>query len=344
MWLYTKICFTDKLLILLLLSALLSAQLSNHSDFKNSSMPGPTSSASNVSSTVEDELAGSMQPPGVSTNSQVVVEKEEQDWSVLENYLYTGDASVPSSTSCHNSFQLTALNGAIPQDIKALLYQTTVSMTSTVNFLNLIFQASELREISVREDIEWYHALIRSMLVGKRPRLVRHALLSFAADPTAPQPQLVLWATKDSSQGIYLKDLTLTWEKQDLLPHGLDKSWFTLLKSNSPSFPSLSKQVLLNDLSTLDTPKWAHGDTYITNISGLLWGEAPFLECKEGHFLPGWVLTLSMPFYGLKPDLSPEFRSVKFCFSLPRSYTQDPTLISLNILLLVCLLSDLLNV
>lgn len=310
MWIYMKMSFPDKLLILLLLSSLLSAQLSRSFDSGTSSIQEPTPSDPNTSCTVEQELAGSMQPPGVSTNPQAGVEEEEQDWSVPENYLFTGDASLLSSSSCYNSFQMTDQHGAVPQDLKTLLYQTTVSLTNAVNFLNLIFQASELRETSVREDIEWYHALIRSMLVGEKSSLVRHALLSFGADPTAPQPQLVLWASKGSSQDIHLQDLTLAWEKLHLLPHGLNKTWFTLLKSNSPSFPSLSKQILLNDLSTLDTPKWEHGGTYVTNSSGLQWVEAPFLECKEGRFLPGWLLTLSMPFYGLKPDLSPEFRSV----------------------------------
>lgn len=315
MWFSVKMRFADKLLILLLLSSLLSAQLCHNFDSRTSSIQEPTPSASNRTSTEEEVLAGSMQPPSVSTNPQVIVEAEEQDWSVLENYLYTGDASLLSSSICHNSFQLTAQHGDIPQDIKALLYQTTLSMTNTVNLLNLIFQASELRETSISEDTEWYHALIRSMLIGERPRLVRNALLSFAPDLTAPHSQLILWATKGSSQDIYLQDLTLAWRKGHLLPHGLDQSWFTLLKSNSPAFPSLFKQVLLNDLSTLDTPKWAHGASYVTSSSGLQWGEAPFLECKEGHFLPGWLLTLSMPFYGLKPDLSPEFRSVKSLLS-----------------------------
>ncbi|KAK3562308.1 hypothetical protein QTP86_033304, partial [Hemibagrus guttatus] len=303
-----KMCFPDKsFLILLILSSLLSAQPSSNFATRMSSIQEPTPYTSNVSSTEEEELAGSRQPPSVSINPQVAVEEEEQAWSVPGNYLDTGDASLLSSSRCRNSFQLTAQPGAIPQDIKALLYQPSVSLTNIVNFLNLIFQASELRETSVREDIEWYHALIRSMLVGERPGLVRNALLIFDADPTASQPQLVLWASKGSSLDIYLQDLTLAWEKLHLLPYGFNQ---TLLKSNSPFFPGLSKQVLLNDLSTLDTPKWAHGGTYVTNSSGLQWGEAPFLECKEGRYLPGWLLTLSMPFYGLKPDLSPEFRGV----------------------------------
>ncbi|KAF5909931.1 G-protein coupled receptor [Clarias magur] len=295
---YMKMSFRDKLLILLLLSF----------NFRTSSVQEPTLSSSNICSTVEEELAGSMQPPNVSTDPQVEV--EEEDWLVPENYLYSGNASLLRSSTCRKSFQLSAQHGAIPQDIRDLLDQPIVSLTNAVNFLNLIFQASELRETSVREDIDWYHALIRSMVVGERSRLVRHALLSFDADPSASQPQLILWASKGSSQDIYLQDLTLAWEKPHLLPHGLNQSWFNLLKSNSQFASTLSKQILLNDLSTLDTPKWAHGGTFVMNSSGLQWGEAPFLECKDGRFQPGWLLTVSLPFYGLKPDLSPEFRGM----------------------------------
>ncbi|KAI5626624.1 putative G-protein coupled receptor 158 isoform X1 [Silurus asotus] len=286
--------------------------LSPNLNSSTSSSQGPTPSASNARCTVEEELAGNMHSPSVSTNPPVVVKEEEQDWSVPENYLYTGDASLLSSSRCSTSFQLTAQHGAIPHNIKALLYQSSTSLTNTVNFLNLIFQASDLRETSLREDIDWYHSLIRSMLVGERPSLVRNALLSFNADPTTTQPQLVLLASKGLSQDIYLQDLTLAWEKPQSLPHGLNQSWFKLLNSNNPSFSGLSRQVLRNDLSTLDTPKWAHGGTYVTNSSGLQWGEAPFLECMEGRFMPGWLLTLSMPFYGLKPDLSPEFSVSRF--------------------------------
>lgn len=322
MFVCMKMSFADKLLILLFLSSLLSTQLGCNFDPRTSSIQEPTPSDSNTSCTVEEELAGSIPTRSVSTNPPGGVEEEEQDWSAPETYLYSGDASVLSSSSCYHSFQLTDQHSAVPQDIKVLLSQTTVSLINAVNFLNLIFQASELRETSIREDIEWYHALIRSLLVGEKPSLVRHALLRFDADPTASQPQLVLWASKGTSQDIYLQDLTLAWDKLHILNYGLDQAWFTLLKSNSLSFPSLSKQVLLNDLSTLDTPKWAHGGTYVTNSSGLQWGEAPYLECKDGRFLPGWLLTLSMPFYGLKPDLSPEFRSV----ILP-SQSQDPSLL-----------------
>ncbi|XP_036443162.1 probable G-protein coupled receptor 158 [Colossoma macropomum] len=307
MWSSLKMGFHATLLLFLLLPSMASAQLSSNFD-SNGLEPTPT--ISNTSSTEEEEIAGI---PSVGPSLEIGVEKaeeEEEDWSVPENYLYTGNASVLSSSNCRQPFWLAVQRGIVPPDLRPLLRQATASLTNAANFLNLIFQASELRETSVREDIEWYHALVRAMLEGDRPGLVRRALLTFDADPTASQPQLVLRASRSPSQDIYLQDLTLAWESLNSLPSGAGHSWFTSLKSSSPPLPGLSKRVLLNDLSTLDTPKWARGDSYVTNSSGLRWGEAPFLECEDGRFSPGWLLTLSMPFYGLKPDLSPEFRGV----------------------------------
>uniref|UniRef100_A0A8C1M823 Si:ch211-156l18.8 n=1 Tax=Cyprinus carpio TaxID=7962 RepID=A0A8C1M823_CYPCA len=225
-----------------------------------------------------------------------------------KNYLYTGNSSSLAASTCTQSFQLPVQLGSPPRDLLPLLHQAIASLTSAANFLNLIFQASELRETSVREDIEWYHALVRTMLEGDRPSLVRRAFLTFDADPTIQQPQLVLRASKGTTQDILLQDLTSDWSS--FHPPAPDQSWFNTFKSSSPPLHALSKRVLLNDLSTLDSPKWARGDSYVINSSGVQWGEAPFLECVDGRFLPGWLLSLSMPFYGLKPDLSPEFRGV----------------------------------
>ncbi|KAK1805787.1 hypothetical protein P4O66_012773, partial [Electrophorus voltai] len=300
MWNFMKMASPFTLLPLLLLPSLLLALLSATSYPGDFSTQEPTPTPSSLSSVGVGELSRSVPPPTAGLSSRVVVEAED-DMSAVELYLYSGDASVLSSSTCGQPFWLTGQRGALPPDLQPLLHQAVVSLTSTANFLNLIFQASELRETSVEEDIEWYHALVRAMLEGDEPSLVQHALLTFDADPTATQPHLVLRTSRGLSQDTYLQDLTL---------HPPESSWFTSLKSRNPPFPGLSKRVLLNDLSTLDTPKWAYGDSYVINSSGVQWGEAPFLECEDGHFLPGWLLTLSVPFYGLKPDLSPEFRGV----------------------------------
>ncbi|XDV51850.1 hypothetical protein PO909_020653 [Leuciscus waleckii] len=290
--------------LLLLLPNLLSAQLSTVSEVEDTSSleftPTPCLTDPNT-------LEGNSLSPSPLPTSPAPVSTEE-DRSSVENYLYSGDSSSLSSSTCTQTFQLLVQRGSPPRELLPLLHQAIASLTNAANFLNLIFQASELRETSVREDIEWYHALVRAMLEGDRPGLVRRAFLTFDADPTIQLPQLVLRASKGTTQDILLQDLTSVWSS--FRPPTPDQSWFDSFKSSSPPLHILSKRVLLNDLSTLDTPKWARGDSYVINSSGVQWGEVPFLECVDGRFLPGWLLSLSMPFYGLKPDLSPEFRGV----------------------------------
>nr|XP_021335424.1 probable G-protein coupled receptor 158 isoform X1 [Danio rerio] len=289
--------------LLLLLPRLLCAQLSTVSELKDTSSleftPTPFLTDPNIT-------AGKGLSPSPQATSLPPVTVEDR--SAAESYLYNGDSSSLAASTCTRTFQLPVRRGPPPRDLLPLLHQAIASLTNAANFLNLIFQASELRETSVREDIEWYHALVRTMLEGDRPGLVRRAFLTFDADPTIQQPQLVLRASKGTTQDILLQDLTSAWTS--FRPPAPDQSWFDIFKSSSPPLHALSKRVLLNDLSTLDTPKWARGDSYVINSSGVQWGEGPFLECVDGRFLPGWLLSLSMPFYGLKPDLSPEFRGV----------------------------------
>ncbi|XP_077059063.1 uncharacterized protein gpr179 [Siphateles boraxobius] len=294
------------LCLLLLLPCLLSAQLSTVSEVEDTSSLEftPTPCLTDPNTLAENTLSPSPLP---SSPAPVKVNTEE-DRSSVEKYLYFGDSSSLSSSTCTQTFQLLVERGSPPRELLPLLHQAIASLTNAANFLNLIFQASELRETSVREDIEWYHALVRAMLEGDSPGLVRRAFLTFDADPTIQQPQLVLHASKGTTQDILLQDLTSVWSS--FRPPTPDQSWFDSFKSSSPPLHILSKRVLLNDLSTLDTPKWARGDSYVINSSGVQWGEVPFLECVDGRFLPGWLLSLSMPFYGLKPDLSPEFRGV----------------------------------
>ncbi|XP_067244507.1 metabotropic glycine receptor [Chanodichthys erythropterus] len=290
--------------LLLLLPSLLSAQLSNVSEVEDTSSLEFTPTPTNLNT-----LAGkSSSPSPLPTSPAPVKVSTEEDRSAVENYLYTANSSSLAASTCTQAFQLPVQRGSPPRELLPLLHQAIASLTNAANFLNLIFQASELRETSVREDIEWYHALVRAMLEGDRPGLVRRAFLTFDADPIIQQPQLVLRASKGTTQDILLQDLTSGWSS--FHPPAPDQSWFDSFKSSSPPLHALSKRVLLNDLSTLDTPKWARGDSYVINSSGVRWGEAPFLECVDGRFLPGWLLSLSMPFYGLKPDLSPEFRGV----------------------------------
>ncbi|XP_015252176.1 PREDICTED: probable G-protein coupled receptor 158 [Cyprinodon variegatus] len=237
----------------------------------------------------------------------------EDDWSPAETFLYTGDPSTMSMARCSRAYSIKGQTGSLPSNFHIPLGPALDALANTANFLNMVFQASDLRESTVDEDMEWYHALVRSLL--EADFLIQRALLTFDADPTAQVPQLVLCATRNPTgkqQGILLQDLSKAWDSLHPPAPAPDDSWFRKLKFPEFGQPSvaLSKRVLLNDLSTLDTPKWGQGDSYVTNRAGVQYASSPFLDCKDGYFKPGWVLTLSASFYGLKPDLTPEFRGV----------------------------------
>ncbi|MED6258334.1 hypothetical protein ATANTOWER_006004, partial [Ataeniobius toweri] len=237
----------------------------------------------------------------------------EDDWSPAETFLYTGDPSTITMARCSRAYSTKGQTGSLPRNFNVPLRPALDALANTANFLNMVFQASDLRESTVDEDMEWYHAMVRSIL--EADLLIQRALLTFDADPTALVPQLVLCATRNPSgkkQAILLQDLSKAWDSLHPPAPAPDDSWFRRLKFQESSQPTaaLSKRVLLNDLTTLDTPKWGQGDSYVTNRTGVKYASAPFLDCKDGYFEPGWVLTLSTSFYGLKPDLTPEFRGV----------------------------------
>ncbi|XP_055759369.1 probable G-protein coupled receptor 179 [Salvelinus fontinalis] len=297
--------------LLLLLTPLLSAQVSIVSELGTTAeSEDPTVSV--VSSTGELGTPYSPDPSGSVTTPS---EAPKEDWTSAEIFLYSGDYSVLGIVECDRAYSLTGQNGPLPRGFYGPLRQSMDALANTANFLNMIFQASDLRESSVREDMEWYHAMVRTLL--EADPLIRQALLTFDADPASTTPQLVLRASRNPAhpryQNILLQDLSSQWESLHRPAPAPDDTWFSSFKfpasSNQPT-STLSKRVLLNDLSTLDTPKWGRGDSYVTNRSGVRWANGPFLECEDGRFLPGWLLTLSTSFYGLKPDLSPEFRGV----------------------------------
>uniref|UniRef100_A0A4W5PFW6 G protein-coupled receptor 179 n=1 Tax=Hucho hucho TaxID=62062 RepID=A0A4W5PFW6_9TELE len=236
--------------------------------------------ASVVSATGESGTPYSPDPSGSVTTPS---EAPEEDWMSAEVFLYSGDYSVLEIVECDRAYSLTGQNGPLPRGFYGPLRPSMDALANTANFLNMIFQASDLRESSVREDMEWYHAMVRTLL--EADPLIRQALLTFDADPASTAPQLVLRASRNPAppryQNILLQDLSSQWESLHLPAPAPDDTWFS---------------ILLNDLSTLDT--------------GVRWANGPFLECEDGRFLPGWLLTLSTSFYGLKPDLSPEFRGV----------------------------------
>ncbi|XP_026566456.1 probable G-protein coupled receptor 179 [Pseudonaja textilis] len=219
-------------------------------------------------------------------------------------FLYSGDALSLSQANCTQRFEMRALvkDSRPPPTLYSYLRSVTDTLTHATNFLNMVFQTNDIRESSVKEDVEWYHALVRSVIEGDSQ--VYRAILTFDAHPLFSKPQLILQATKGNNE-ILLQDLSafsenlrnLTWENE----------WYNYFRFQQT--PPLYKRILSNDLKTLDTPKWSQGDSYVMDQSYIKWSP-PFLECEDGKFLPSWMVTLSSSFYGLKPDLNPEFKGV----------------------------------
>uniref|UniRef100_A0A7N5ZWN8 G-protein coupled receptors family 3 profile domain-containing protein n=1 Tax=Anabas testudineus TaxID=64144 RepID=A0A7N5ZWN8_ANATE len=304
--------------LLLLLPPLLRAQLTPDLpsgvkvEADNSTDSSTNSTGTSDIPTSPPSSIGSSEPSGFpATPSQTPT--VEDDWSPAETFLYTGDPSTLEGARCSRAYSSPGEAGPLPRTFGDPLRPTMDALANTANFLNMIFQASDLRESTVQEDMEWYHALVRALL--EADVLIQRALLTFDADPTAQVPQLVLRATRNPTakvQTIVLQDLSKAWESLHPPAPAPDDSWFRQFKFPESSQPmaALSKRVLINDLSTLDTPKWGQGDSYVTDRSGVRWASAPFLDCKDGRFEPSWMLTLSTSFYGLKPDLTPEFRGV----------------------------------
>nr|XP_028558828.1 probable G-protein coupled receptor 179 [Podarcis muralis] len=233
------------------------------------------------------------------------LEKTDPDGSeAAAAFLYSGKALHLLQANCTRRFEVrdTGKASGPPPALRSYLRGATETLAHATNFLNMVFQTNDIRESSVKEDIEWYHALVRSVMDGD-PQVYR-AVLTFDAHPVSSKPQLMLQATKENNE-ILLQDLSasaeslrnLTWENE----------WYNFFRFQRA--PSLYKRILTNDLKTLDTPKWSQGDSYVMDTSHIKWSP-PFLECEDGKFLPNWMVTLSSSFYGLKPDLNPEFKGV----------------------------------
>ncbi|KAL0597646.1 putative G-protein coupled receptor 179 [Plecturocebus cupreus] len=204
-------------------------------------------------------------------------------------YLYSGDAQQLLQANCSERYEAHEA-GAMP-GLPPTLQGAAGTLAQAANFLNMLLQANDIRESSVEEDVEWYQALVRSVAEGD-PRAYR-ALLTFNSPPGASHLQLALQATRTGEETI-LQDLSRNWVQEESPPGDLDA-------------PALKKRVLTNDLGSLGSPKWPQADGYVGDTQQVRLSP-PFLECQEGQLRPGWLITLSATFYGLKPDLSPEVR------------------------------------
>ncbi|XP_034361356.1 putative G-protein coupled receptor 179 isoform X1 [Arvicanthis niloticus] len=204
-------------------------------------------------------------------------------------FLYSGDVQQLSGANCSEKYEVRGAEGKA--GVPPVLQRAAGTLAQAANFLNMLLQANDIRESSVEEDVEWYQALVRSVAEGD-PKAYR-ALLTFNPPPGASHLQLALQATRMGDETV-LQDLSGNKVQEENPEEDLDS-------------PVLQKRVLTNDLRSLDSPKWPRGDGYVGDIQQVKLSP-PFLECHEGRLRPGWLVTVSATFYGLKPDLTPEVR------------------------------------
>ncbi|KAK6490281.1 putative G-protein coupled receptor 158 isoform X1 [Huso huso] len=236
------------------------------------------------------------------TDRPVLAQKIEGDLPrVATAFLHTGDSSKLKNVNCSKGYELGSLRGMSHTASHSSLHSALDTVLHATNFLNMILQANRSREKNLRGDIEWYHALVRSILEGD-PKIQR-AMVTFNEEPVSSGPHVLLQATRTDSE-IVLQDLSSTAHR--LRNKTLETEWFNEFKSRRK--PHLHRRVLIHDIASLDA-SLRRGDSYVVDKTHIKWS-APYLECQNGNFIPHWLLTLSAGFYGLRPNLIPEFRGV----------------------------------
>ncbi|XP_074549268.1 G protein-coupled receptor 158a isoform X2 [Halichoeres trimaculatus] len=244
-------------------------------------------------------LRASLRPPG--DTEELPQKTEEHLPRVVSAFLHTGDSTTLKHANCSRRYELTSQRGRSPQQS---LSGALDAVLHASNFLSMILQAnrSRSREHSLRRDMEWYHALVRSVLEGDHK--IHRAVVTFSADSAVSRPTVLLQATRAGGE-IVLQDLSGV-AHHHLHNRSADTEWYHEVKDRKK--PSFQKKVLSQDLRPVDS-SLKRGESFIPDRDHVRWS-APYLECENGNFVPRWLLTLSAAFYGLKPNLAPEFRGV----------------------------------
>ncbi|XP_051542772.1 probable G-protein coupled receptor 158 isoform X2 [Myxocyprinus asiaticus] len=227
---------------------------------------------------------------------------EEQVPRVVTAFLHTGDSSTLEHANCSRRYELALLRGRTHGDAHHSMRSVLDTVLHATNFLNMILQANRSRDQSPRRDMEWYQALVRSILVGDLK--IHRSMVTVGAESVPEGPSVYLQATRAGGE-IILQDLSSNAHRM-LKNRTADTEWYHEHKNKKKT--QLQKRVLSQDFASYDASV-RNGESYITDKTQIHWS-APYLECANGNFIPRWLLTLSAGFYGLKPNRSPDFRGV----------------------------------
>uniref|UniRef100_A0A8D3DU50 G protein-coupled receptor 158 n=1 Tax=Scophthalmus maximus TaxID=52904 RepID=A0A8D3DU50_SCOMX len=247
---------------------------------------------------------GAPSAAGASPCASSASKLEENLPRVVTAFLHTGDATTLRRANCSRRYELASLRGRSPH---AAPHRSMGGALDTVlhaaNFLSVMLQTNRSREQSLRRDIEWYHALVRSILEGDAR--IHRAVVTLGAGASAQAgPAVLLQATRAGGE-VVLRDLSAAAHRR-LRNRTADTEWYHAAKERKE--PGFHRRMLSQDIASADSSP-RRGESFIPDGTHVKWS-APYLECEEGNFAPRWLLTLSAAFYGLKHDLAPEFRGV----------------------------------
>ncbi|XP_008829965.1 probable G-protein coupled receptor 158 isoform X1 [Nannospalax galili] len=240
-----------------------------------------------------------------STDGIILAQKlAEEVPTDVASYLYTGDSHQLKRTNCSSRYELAGLPGKSPALASSYpsLHGALDTLTHATNFLNMMLQSNKSREQNLQDDLEWYQALVRSLLEGE-PSISRAAITFSTESLSAPAPQVFLQATREESR-ILLQDLSSS--AHHLANATLESEWFHGLRRKWR--PHLHRRGSNQGPRGLGH-NWRRRDGLGGDRSHIKWSP-PYLECENGSYKPGWLVTLSAAFYGLQPNLVPEFRGV----------------------------------
>ncbi|KAK2536459.1 g-protein coupled receptor 158 [Columba guinea] len=241
-------------------------------------------------------------PRSRSTESTILAQRlAEEVPQDVASFLYTGDSRELRRANCSGRYELASLAGKSRFTSHPSLHGALDTLTHATNFLNMILQSNKSREQNLQEDLEWYRALIRSLLEGD-PNISR-AAITFSTEPFSSTPQVFLQASRHESQ-VLLQDLSSSAHR--LANASVETEWFHSLKRKWR--PHLHRKALNTGPKSLDN-SWKRREGLSADKNHIRWS-SPYLECENGNYKPGWLVTLSAAFYGLRPNLLPEFRGV----------------------------------
>ncbi|KAM8881759.1 G protein-coupled receptor 158a isoform 1-T1 [Synchiropus picturatus] len=198
---------------------------------------------------------------------------------VVTAFLHSGDTASLTRANCSRRFELTSLRGRSPHVSMSPALDTVLHAS---NFLSAVLQTNRSREQSLRGDVEWYRALLRSLLEGDAR--IHRAVLTFSS----AGPEVLLQATRAGGE-VVLQELSGSDHR-----HLHNRTAEARGSHRDQVKPGLHRR---------------RGGSFTPDKTRVQWS-APFLECENGNFVPRWLLTLSAAFYGLTPLLAPEFRGV----------------------------------